>query len=362
MQVIIVPQGHRIRLHQFNLGPWHLLVAAASLLVLIVVASILVLLYAVKSDLPWLRTVVTQIQEKQLQQQESYLRENVSAMAVRLGELQAQVARLEALGDRVGSMMGAGPIPASGGVGHSPLAVSAEGAVSATSATGSTKSAVPVPNSSPDSKSVPGRGGALLPPRQELTLDELGRYISQTSLSLEGRIEWFSLLETELFKQRLGLQHIPNVLPVNVDYNVSGFGRRIDPFTGEWAYHAGVDFHAPIGGPVIATAAGVVHFAAPSGDFGNLVVIDHGNALMTRYAHLSQIKVSPGMAVKRGQLIGLVGNTGRSTGPHLHFEVLFHGIPQNPDRFLRSVPVFVAQKNSSSDALAGGKYKKSVSP
>lgn len=110
----------------------------------------------------------------------------------------------------------------------------------------------------------------------------------------------------------------------------SGFGPRTHPITGERRVHAGVDFAAPAGTPVVAAAAGVVRVAGRHGGYGLLVVLDHGDGIQTRYAHASRLLVAAGQAVARGQLIALVGSTGRSTGPHLHFEVRVGGVAQDP--------------------------------
>jgi murein DD-endopeptidase MepM/ murein hydrolase activator NlpD len=124
------------------------------------------------------------------------------------------------------------------------------------------------------------------------------------------------------------------MLPVNAPFNASGFGWRIDPFTGQQAMHEGIDFITDVGTPVVAAAGGVVQFAGFHPQYGLMVDIDHGNELVTRYAHLSRVAVKEGDIVQRGRRIADSGNTGRSTGPHLHFEVRFRGTPQNPARFL----------------------------
>jgi murein DD-endopeptidase MepM/ murein hydrolase activator NlpD len=128
------------------------------------------------------------------------------------------------------------------------------------------------------------------------------------------------------------------MMPVAAPYNASGFGRRIDPFTGQWAMHEGIDFLAEPGTPVVAAAGGVVQFAAFHPQYGFMIDVDHGNDLVTRYAHLSKLFVKEGDVVLRGRRIALSGSTGRSTGPHLHFEVRYRGAAQNPARFLALNP------------------------
>lgn len=114
----------------------------------------------------------------------------------------------------------------------------------------------------------------------------------------------------------------------------SGFGRRLDPFTGRPARHTGVDYAAALGAPVLASAGGRVRRAGPHGAYGRTVEIDHGDGLVTRYGHLSRIVVRPGDVLLPGQQVGAVGSTGRSTGPHLHFEVLQDGTAVRPELFL----------------------------
>jgi murein DD-endopeptidase MepM/ murein hydrolase activator NlpD len=122
----------------------------------------------------------------------------------------------------------------------------------------------------------------------------------------------------------------------------SGYGRRADPFTGDPDFHSGLDISTGRGAPVYATADGTVVSASSSGNYGNLVVVDHGFGIVTRYAHLSRFTVKPGAKVSRGDLIGLVGATGRATAPHLHYEVLVNGRLMNPLRLLTARPTAAA--------------------
>ena len=137
-----------------------------------------------------------------------------------------------------------------------------------------------------------------------------------------------------------GLEHalagIPNTLPASLEFISSGFGYRSDPFTGGGAFHAGLDFRGPIGAPIYAAAAGTVSYAGVRSGYGNCVEISHGNGLLTRYAHMSRIESRIGQAVKPGEVIGRIGSTGRSTGPHLHFEVRINDQPVNPRPFLEA--------------------------
>jgi len=122
----------------------------------------------------------------------------------------------------------------------------------------------------------------------------------------------------------------PSVRPISGGYLSSRYGRRPDPFTGQPTLHRGLDFAAPVGTPVVAPAAGRVKRASRRGSLGLLIEVDHGNGLVTRYGHLDSFAVARGDWVTRGQVIGRVCNTGRSTGPHLHYEVVSNGRSQNP--------------------------------
>ena len=147
---------------------------------------------------------------------------------------------------------------------------------------------------------------------------------------------------------------IPSRRPVEAMRLTSTFGHRSDPFTGRRARHNGIDIPGPIGTPIYATADGVVGRAQRAGGYGNLVEIDHGNGMQTRYGHLSQINVQPGQRVRRGDVIALMGSTGRSTGSHLHYEVRIAGAPVNPEPFIADDGVMVAAANHSGTAAVGG--------
>lgn len=142
----------------------------------------------------------------------------------------------------------------------------------------------------------------------------------------------FDELRAAAIKQEDKIRHIPAVMPINiVDYSMSsGYGYRVDPVYGGSAFHAGLDFAAPTGTPVYATADGEVTAAERAGGYGNKIDISHGYNYITRYAHLSKIDVTAGQKVKRGDKIGEVGSTGKSTGSHLHYEVRYKDEPQNP--------------------------------
>jgi len=155
-----------------------------------------------------------------------------------------------------------------------------------------------------------------------LLRDVLGR--------LESRLR---TVRTDVERREALAAATPSIWPT-IGWLSAGFGERADPFTGEEGYHQGLDISADKGHPVVATASGIVESASWSGNYGNLLVIDHGFGIKTRYGHLSNFAVGAGTTVSRGALIGYVGTTGRTTGPHLHYEVLANGQLINPLRLM----------------------------
>jgi murein DD-endopeptidase MepM/ murein hydrolase activator NlpD len=178
---------------------------------------------------------------------------------------------------------------------------------------------------SPHAQSEGAMGGPLLPPhaasatRFEDMLIRADRAIVQASLT------------------RHVTARLPLSRPLPTEHDItSSFGTRIDPFTRSFAMHSGIDFRAPTGTPVRATAPGKVIEAGPNGGYGRMIEIDHGHGISTRYAHLSSIAVNEGDTIRKGQIIGAVGSTGRSTGPHLHYEIRIDEDASDPMRFLRA--------------------------
>lgn len=163
-------------------------------------------------------------------------------------------------------------------------------------------------------------------------IEQLSNRMNVLETKIYSQLQSFDQLTEALSNQQDRLAHIPSVIPINIaDYTMSsGYGYRVDPIYGSSKFHEGLDFAASKGTDVFATGNGRVVVAGREAGYGNCVDIDHGYNYLTRYAHLSEILVKPGEEVKRGQLIGKVGSTGKSTGPHLHYEVRFRDIPQNP--------------------------------
>lgn len=143
------------------------------------------------------------------------------------------------------------------------------------------------------------------------------------------------------------LRYTPSLWPIRGRL-VSGFGQRIDPFNGEGAFHKGVDIDGDYGDSVRVAADGFVIWAGPRSGFGRLVIVDHGGGITTYYAHMSRLRAYSGQAIERGDIIGLVGSTGRAKGPHLHYEVRLNRSPLNPWRFLRTGTVQTARNRTRS--------------
>ena len=172
------------------------------------------------------------------------------------------------------------------------------------------------------------------PQQVKLSIDQ---FYALRAQALSGRVS--RALESGLTSDYSGdwtqLADAPQMWPVEGRVG-SGFGEREDPFNGEGAFHSGIDIEAPYGTPVRATADGEVSGAAMGAGYGRAVVLNHGHDVMTLYGHLSAIAVLPGQHVILGQVIGYVGQTGRATGPHLHYEVRVHNVPVNPHKYLRT--------------------------
>jgi len=279
-----------------------LLFAAAmfgSVLLLSSLFSYVTVRHAAEIRLPFLQDLLRVMNAEETQRSKDFARENLNAMAVKLGEMQAQLLRLDTIGERLAGMAGVKPQELK--------------AFEARSG---------------------GRGGPLVLP-EAMSATELQRAVDALAQQVDAKSDAISMIESQLLEDRIKKSLLPTSLPIDAQWNASAYGWRVDPFTGERALHEGVDFVAPTGTDIAAAASGVVVSAERHPQYGNFVEIDHGNDLATRYAHASKILVKPGQLVKRGQTIAEVGSTGRSTGPHLHFEVRIRGLAQNPDRFLR---------------------------
>jgi murein DD-endopeptidase MepM/ murein hydrolase activator NlpD len=242
--------------------------------------------------------IALRAQQAEVAQLKSQLQDRVDALAMRLGIMNAHVIRLNALGKRLTQM------------------------AHINSREFDFDDDPPLGGSESDGV---GRGTRI--PDLTLMIDDLGRRI-------DSRSGQFSALENVILGRQLSLEIKPSGRPVREGYISSYFGERMDPFNGEDAFHKGVDFASDAGADVLAVASGIVTWAGPREGYGLLVEINHGNGYVTRYAHAARTLVTVGDQVERGQAVAVVGSTGRSTGPHLHFEVVKDGRQIDPMAFV----------------------------
>ncbi|WP_047551224.1 M23 family metallopeptidase [Methylotenera sp. G11] len=250
---------------------------------------------------------------------------HLDAYALQLGELQARMMQLDAQSERLAKLAG-------------------EKSLAQDNATGRAKPSKAAPRTeakpelgSPVS-SLPGTAnlGGPLVRSGPLSEAELQAKIAELMDRIESSTEQFSSIEAKLLQQSVLKDTLPNSSPVAAAFNSSSFGWRIDPFNGHKAFHEGLDFTAAMGTPIFAAAGGIVSTAEQTPDYGKLVKIDHGSGLETRYAHASRLYVRAGERVEKGQKIAEVGSTGRSTGPHLHYEIRLAGNPLDPRKYLKA--------------------------
>lgn len=300
---IILVSGNlaKARTYTLSFSQITLLLTGLVLAVLVAAAGLnyLVLRHAAESKSPFLQSMLLSLQEREQERTQSYLRENLNAMAVRLGQMQAQLLRLDTLGERLAKLSGLKPQDFL-------------------------------------FDRIPGQGGASssLLPSQDLSLGEFNRRLEDLTRLMNDRTDKLGVLESYVMQDRMTKKMLPSVLPIPGGSYSSNYGWRIDPFTGRNAFHEGVDFVSETGTAIVAAAGGVVVYSDYHAEYGNMLEVDHGNGLVTRYAHGSKRLAKVGDVVLRGQKIGEVGSTGRSTGSHLHFEVRNNGAPLNPARFL----------------------------
>lgn len=301
---IILVSNHFAKARSITLSGAHLMLAALLALGLLI-AAVFAAQYAIIRFHPdalsaEVRVWLSSVQAEGQQKQQSYVREGMDTMAARLGQMQAQLLRLDALGARLAKLSGMKPQEFS-------------------------------------FDRPPAQGGPYMPAmQQDVSLESMSQQLTELSMLLSDRNDKLMALETLLMQVRIDDKLLSAVAPVMAGWHSSNFGWRIDPFTGKNAMHEGVDFMVPEGEPIVASASGVVVYADYHVQYGNMVEIDHGNDIVTRYAHASRLLVKVGQVVRRGQAIAKVGNTGRATGNHLHFEVRYKGVAQNPARLLQN--------------------------
>lgn len=297
---LIITDAWLIKSRAFHLSGSKLLLAllVSSFALMLFAAGLYhwVFLKGAREGWPIIGTLVRLVVKDEVAQQDRFMRENIEVMAKKLGEMQAKMLQLESLGERVSGLAGVNPA---------------------------------------DIKIKPGQGGRLVSGR-DLSMLELQATLHELDQVASQRTDVMTVLESRLFEQKIKRMMVPTQTPVLNANLGSMFGWRIDPITGRSALHTGLDFPATPGTAILAAAGGVVVTQEYQSEYGNLIEVDHGNDLISRYAHTSKVHVKKGDLIKRGQKIAEVGNTGRSTGPHLHFEVLVQGIPQDPQKFLNA--------------------------
>ena len=299
--ILITSQSARTR--KLTLKPVHLVLIASAFLIITLMAALamnyLSFRYADKIEHSFFRALVVNPQEERHLEAQSHLSDNLNIMAAKLGQMQAQLLRLDALGERLTESTGIQPQEFM-------------------------------------FNKPPGQGGALSTlPAQNHSFEEFNQMLHELSHALDDRTDKLSVLDTLLRQDRLAKKVLPSAMPVDTDWYSSGYGYRIDPFTGRRAFHEGVDFAAKTGTSINAAAGGIVVYSDRHPNYGNMIEIDHGGDLVSRYAHASKRLVEIGEVVTSGQKIAEVGSTGRSTGPHLHFEIRHKGISKNPSLFLK---------------------------
>jgi murein DD-endopeptidase MepM/ murein hydrolase activator NlpD len=306
MQVLIT-HGSLARTRALQFKRWQIVVVAVLLAALCMLLSgatyHFVFLKASREGWPLVSQFGQLVVNSEITERDRFLRENLDAMAQKVGEMQAKLVKLEAMGERVSGLAG----------------MKAEDVKLLKGAS-----------------TAAGRGGPYIP-LEKPSLEQLHQLVSGLDEATDINTDLFTLIESRLLESRLQALMVPSSPPVQGPVG-SGFGFRSDPFTGRAALHTGLDFPADTGSPIHAAAGGLVLVSEWHPAYGQVLEIDHGNGLLTRYAHCSEVLVAAGALVKRGQLVAKVGTTGRSTGPHLHFEVRVDGVPQDPARFLAGNP------------------------
>ncbi|MHB1240671.1 MAG: M23 family metallopeptidase [Gammaproteobacteria bacterium] len=239
-------------------------------------------------------------QQGQIQRAERNARDNMDALALRLGQMQAGMIRIDALGERLVEM-------------------------------------AKLDKGEFDFSQPPAEGGPKDPAELEsVSVPDFMASLQMLSAQLSDRDQQLQVLENLLMHRKLQEEVLPAGWPIQHGWISSYFGRRTDPFTGRPEFHPGVDFAGKEGSPVDAVAAGIVTWAGSRYGYGNLVEIDHGNGYATLYGHNEKLLVHVGQKVAQGQEIAQMGSTGRSTGPHVHFEVRYYGKAINPVKMVQS--------------------------
>ena len=296
MQIILVSSRFSTA-KTITIGVKHIVAVFGLFLTAVFFGSAILSWLSIQLRLPVIQDLVLSMQQHETRQTEQFVKGNLQVLAARVGELQAQMVQLDGLGQRLSEKTGVA------------AGKKREGA------------------------KVEPQGGPFIP--APLSEDSLRQEIDRLASQIQDKSLALAAVETRMRESMVRREFLPTTLPVAGGARLgSSFGPRVDPFGRGRAIHEGLDFVAPHGTPVLAAAGGVVVNASYHPEFGNLVEVNHGGELITRYAHLSSMSVQVGTPVRRGQQLGTLGTTGRSTGPHLHFEVKENGSALDPAVFL----------------------------
>ena len=258
---------------------------------------------------------------------------HLDAYAKELGELQARMMRLDAQSQRLAKLASGNDTRVINNPNFKSRADLKLLSNVKSSADSNSRVKVTIPANA--SSELEGRGGPLINSRPMTELD-LQAAIVELTKAVDARDESLSSIEAKILQQSVLKDMLPNSSPVEAGYNSSSYGWRIDPFNGSKAFHEGLDFPAATGTVIHAAADGIVSMSEHSAAYGNIVKVEHGSGLETRYAHASKLLVKVGERVIKGQAVALVGSTGRSTGPHLHYEIRFNGNSLDPRQYLQN--------------------------
>ncbi|WP_045858162.1 M23 family metallopeptidase [Teredinibacter purpureus] len=305
MKIIVVSKRHGST-RSFTLGGWTRALLSACMVGIPVGAATLAVTHFANNDAndvltpdatqAWTESLA--LQQQQVEEAQYFTEKKLAAITLRVAELQARLVRLDALGERLTSM-------------------------------------AKLDNGEFDFSRVPALGGPeqnidganYAAPEFKLVLEQLGEQI-------DDRRQQLDTLEALMAKRKLQNDVFLAGRPIKKGWMSSRYGRRSDPFNGRIAWHAGVDFAGKEGSDIVAVAAGVVTWSGERYGYGEMVEVNHGNGFKTRYAHCKENLVNVGDVVKKGQIVALMGSSGRSTGPHVHFEVYKNGRTVDPATYI----------------------------
>jgi murein DD-endopeptidase MepM/ murein hydrolase activator NlpD len=240
-------------------------------------------------------------QRQELQEIRKQTDQELEALTVRLAEMQGKLLRLDALGERLVDV-------------------------------------ADLQSDEFDFSIEPAMGGPATPLGHAYQAPDIGRVLDELAERIDSREQQLEVLDDLMAANKFSNDIFVAGSPITKGWMSSRYGQRTDPFNGSLAWHAGVDFAGKLGGDIVAVASGVVTWADDRYGYGNMVEINHGNGYKTRYAHCKELKVAVGDVVRKGDIVALMGSTGRSTGPHVHFEVYKNGRTVDPAAYIHRKP------------------------